>query len=94
MTENNKQTRRTDSAFYDPVQSSRFVEMEGKWFFLVRESGLKGPFSTQEHAENALEKFLVESAAEVSNTASNFKTKLPTYSVEELTGSSSQRRNT
>lgn len=58
--------------------------MEGKWFFLVRESGLKGPFVTREEAEQALEQFLVESAAEISNTASNFKTKLPTYSVEEI----------
>ena len=77
------QIRKTDSPFHDPVQSCRFVEIDGKWFFMTREKQLEGPFATKAGAEMALDIFLGEvspsephnnSDSAIGNTADNNST--------------------
>ena len=55
-------TRSTDSPFNDPTQSSRFVELNGKWFFMTREHGLQGPYETKAGAETGVQVYIAEHA--------------------------------
>jgi len=74
--------RRTDSPFHDPVQSCRFVGVDGRWFFLTREKKMQGPYATRISAETALEIYLAERCIE--EPANDNSATLPTYSAEEL----------
>lgn len=55
-------TRATDSPFNDPTQSSRFVELNGKWFFMTRAHGLQGPYASKAGAETAVAVYIAEQA--------------------------------
>ena len=74
-------TRKTDSPLNDPVQSSRFVEIDGNWFFLTREKELQGPYASKMGAETALDIYLKEDVAGASKPAAE---KLENYGVEEI----------
>lgn len=52
--------RKSDSPFYEPVQSNRYVCVEGKWFFLTREKAMQGPFETKDAAADELTGYLLE----------------------------------
>lgn len=57
---NKPSIRKSDAPFNEPVQSSRFVDLDGKWYFLTRERDLQGPYATRAGAEVALEIYLKE----------------------------------
>ena len=76
--------RKTDSPFHDPVQSSRFVIVEEKWFFLTREKNMQGPYANRPSAQTALDIYLDELCISESANDNNKPTELPTYSAEEL----------
>ena len=59
---NTTKTRATDSPFNDPTQSSRFVELNGKWFFMTREHDLQGPYASKAVAETAVQVYIAEHA--------------------------------
>ncbi|MBT8139393.1 MAG: hypothetical protein KJP25_06480 [Gammaproteobacteria bacterium] len=67
--------RKTDAPFNDPVQTSRFVDISGQWYFMTREHQLQGPFAVRAAAEMALQIYLQESAS--SAKAHSPKTQAP-----------------
>ena len=78
---NEYKTRKTDTPFNDPVQSSRFVEIRGNWFFLTREKDLQGPYASKMGAETALGIYLQE---EVAGAIKPAVESLANYGVEEI----------
>lgn len=57
---NTTKIRSTDSPFNEPAQSSRFVELNGKWFFMTREHGLQGPYASKTEAETGVQVYIAE----------------------------------
>ncbi|MGB5326035.1 MAG: DUF6316 family protein [Pseudomonadales bacterium] len=74
--------RKSDSPFHDPTQSSRFVEIGGKWYFLTRERNLQGPYATKAGAEVALDVYLNEGIS--SSRSKQENAKLQSYDVDEV----------
>ncbi|MBT8149135.1 MAG: hypothetical protein HKO71_01605 [Pseudomonadales bacterium] len=86
-----RKTRKSDSPLNDPVQSSRFVEIGGNWFFLTREKELQGPYASKTGAETALNIYLNE---EVSSSPVSKGATPKSYPVEELDNNVLQWRKT
>lgn len=47
-------TSKIKQAFQEPVNSSRFVQVENLWYFATRESGVLGPYQSYTGAVEAL----------------------------------------
>lgn len=78
-----RKTRKSDSPLNDPVQSSRFIEIGGNWFFLTREKELQGPYASKAGAETALDIYLKE---DVNSSAASKNVAPKSYPVEEVDG--------
>lgn len=73
--------RKSDSPFHDPVQTCRFVTIDGNWFFMTRENGVRGPYATRAGAETALDIYLQE---EISGSTNNLPITNSQYQVDDL----------
>lgn len=50
--------RKTDLASKTWYRSERFMENNGRWFFVTREGTTQGPFDSRWDAEQMLEKYI------------------------------------
>jgi len=46
--------KKVQQAFQQPLNSSRFVQVEGRWYFATRESGICGPYQSYTGAVEGL----------------------------------------
>jgi hypothetical protein len=46
--------KKIHSAFHQPLSSSRFVQVDGDWYFATRESGICGPYQSYSGAVEGL----------------------------------------
>ncbi|MBP9032389.1 MAG: hypothetical protein KBG29_00760 [Pseudomonadales bacterium] len=52
-----KKQRRSDKGAAVVYQTNRFFEKDGRWYFLTREEGMKGPFPDRQAAEEMAEAY-------------------------------------
>ena len=60
--------RKTDAPFTQPIQTSRYLEINDDWFFFPREKDLLGPYRSRRIAEHAVNVYIdkIERQAEAS----------------------------
>ena len=58
MTTASNKIRKTDAPFAQPIQTSRYLEINDDWFFFTREKDLLGPYRTRVIAEHAVKVYI------------------------------------
>ncbi len=58
MKEKNNSIRQSDAPFLQPIQSSRFLEINDDWFFFTREKDLLGPYRSKPIVEHAVKVYI------------------------------------
>lgn len=58
MTKNTQSIRKSDAAFIQPIQSSRYLEINDDWFFFTREKDLLGPYRSKTIAQHAVKVYI------------------------------------
>lgn len=71
MKEKNNSIRQSDAPFSQPIQSSRFLEINDDWFFFTREKDLLGPYRSKPIVEHAVKVYINKMQPEDKETRNN-----------------------
>lgn len=71
MSKPKQEIRRSDAAFLQPIQSSRYLEINDDWFFFTREKDLLGPYRSRPIAEHAVKVYINKVEPEDKSASNN-----------------------